>query len=308
MASDWVISELLGSGSNAKVYLARSPFRLLPDMAVKSSVFSESLSLHREKAILDILEGCREIVACYGFQETIIQGEKYYDLLLEYAPRGTLADLINNRGGKLSEAEVKVYSRMILKGLCYIHDKGYVHCDIKPANILVFPSFSSCGVENQVKIADFGNSKKAGHIFVGGYVFGKFRCTPLYTSPESVKLGLNEAPMDIWSLGCVMVEMFSGKPAWSFENVYDLLFQIGFGEEVPHIPEGFSENAKNFLKKCLVKDPNQRWTAKMLLNHPFMVEDEPLPSLKKASRVVQHRVCDPFKNWDEAKLINYLFS
>ncbi|XP_059654350.1 mitogen-activated protein kinase kinase kinase 20-like [Cornus florida] len=310
MATQWKIEKVLGSGTYGIVYLATFP--TLPPIAIKSSVFSKSASLQREKIILQILKGCPEIIRCFGFEEMIAKDEKYSNLFLEYAPGGTLEDLIKKRGGKLSEPEVRVYSRMILKGLHYIHEKGFVHCDIKPANILVFPTSSvpcRCGVENnRVKIADFGLAKRAGKgdIFVSGGL-DDYRGTPLYTSPESVALGLNEAPMDIWSLGCVMVEMLTGKPVWSNidGDLNDLLFEIGFGgEEEPEIPEGFSANATDFLIRCLVREPSERWTAKMLLNHPFMVEHQPLPSsLKKASKLVQHH---PFNNRHDAELISSL--
>ncbi|XP_059654343.1 mitogen-activated protein kinase kinase kinase 20-like [Cornus florida] len=309
MAAKWEMQKVLGRGTYGIVFLATSP--TLPPIAIKSSVLSKSSSLQREEIFLQILKGCPEIIRCCGFQEMIAKDEKYYNLFLEYAPGGTLEQLINKRDGKLSEAEVRVYSRMILRGLLYIHEKGFVHCDIKPANILVFPTSSSppCLENNRVKIADFGLAKRTGKgdIYVSGRL-DDYRGTPLYTSPESVALGLNEAPMDIWSLGCVMVEMLTGKPVWGniHGDLHDLLFEIGFGgEEEPEIPEGFSANATDFLIRCLVREPSERWTAKMLLNHPFMVEHHPLPSsLKKASKLVQHH---PFNNRDDAELISSLF-
>ena len=80
-----------------------------------------------------------------------------YILFLEYAPGGSLEDLIRDSGGALPESDIRLYTRMIVKGLCHIHENGYVHCDIKPSNILVF---STEGGGNEVKIADFGLSKR----------------------------------------------------------------------------------------------------------------------------------------------------
>ncbi|GAU46052.1 hypothetical protein TSUD_191230 [Trifolium subterraneum] len=94
-------------------------------------------------------------------------------------------------------------------------------------------------------------------------------------SPELVNGGENESPADIWALGCAVVEMVTGKPAWNLEkdsNIWSLLRRIGAGEESPVIPEELSKEGKDFAEKCFVIDPRKRWTAEMLLNHPFVEE------------------------------------
>ncbi|KAK2657485.1 hypothetical protein Ddye_010537 [Dipteronia dyeriana] len=93
-------------------------------------------------------------------------------------------------------------------------------------------------------------------------------------SPESVNDNEYESPGDIWALGCAIVEMVTGKPAWNHcqgSNVFALLIRIGVGDELPSIPEQLSQQGKDFLIKCFIKDPKRRWTAEMLLNHPFVV-------------------------------------
>ncbi|OVA01142.1 Protein kinase domain [Macleaya cordata] len=92
-------------------------------------------------------------------------------------------------------------------------------------------------------------------------------------SPESICCNENEAPSDVWALGCVVIKMITGKSAWNCRanaDVSNLLFRIGFTEESPEIPGELSEEGKDFLRKCLVRDPKKRWTAEMLLNHPFI--------------------------------------
>jgi serine/threonine protein kinase len=94
-------------------------------------------------------------------------------------------------------------------------------------------------------------------------------------SPELVNGGENESPADIWALGCAVVEMVTGKPAWNLEkdsNMWSLLRRIGAGEESPVIPEELSKEGKDFVEKCFVNDSRKRWTAEMLLNHPFIEE------------------------------------
>ncbi|KAM7523732.1 hypothetical protein LguiA_013634 [Lonicera macranthoides] len=180
---------------------------------------------------------------------------------------GTLANLIEARGGRLPEWEVRWYAYKLLKGLSHIHDEGYVHCDIKPSNILVFPSPRS-GI-NYLKIAEFGLAKKCGDDSPKVVTGSCLRGTPLYSSPESVLLEKYEAPMDIWALGCSIIEMVTGKPMWSTRNIEDLKHQIT-SEEAPDMPAQMSEQGKDFLRRCLDRNPAKRWTAEMLLGHPFI--------------------------------------
>ena len=275
VGDSWVKTHVLGKGSYGTVYLATNPYsRFIPHIAVKSTIFSNSVSkfsLKKEEIILSILNGCPEVIQCYGHENTIECGYGIYNLLLEYAPGGSLSNLIKNEyGGKIHESHLQSYTRMMLKGLAYIHEKGFVHCDLKPDNILVFPS--RFGIS--LKIADFGLSKKAGEcqIYDQNSEDPRYRGTPLYASPESYFDGIHEAALDIWSLGCVIIEMFTGKLAWDTKNLDDLTNKMAFTYG-PAIPAGLSANGTDFLKKCLRRSPKERWTAKMLLNHPFMVQD-----------------------------------
>ncbi|RDX61152.1 Mitogen-activated protein kinase kinase kinase 17, partial [Mucuna pruriens] len=267
----WKKLAILGSGSYATVYFASI---ILPQewnskvVAIKSSSpFSFSiLSLEKEKRILKLLLGCKEILQCYFDEFSIERNYVYYNLFLEFAPYGSLGDLLKK--GPLLDREVRIYTHMLLKGLSCIHQNGVVHCDLKPDNILLFPS-SEKGVRYQLKIADFGLSKTREETNVD---FGKikFRGTPLYMSPESV-VGIIEAPLDIWSLGCIVIEMITGFCAWrNLQTQKELLIKLACLKESPTIPNELSWDCKNFLRKCFVKDPRQRWTATMLLNHPFV--------------------------------------
>ncbi|KAK1360405.1 Protein kinase domain-containing protein [Heracleum sosnowskyi] len=76
---------------------------------------------------------------------------------------GTLEEFLRFRGGKISEFEASYYTNMLLKGLSHVHKKGFVHCDMKPGNILVFPyKHPSVLVKYSPKLADFGSAKRAG--------------------------------------------------------------------------------------------------------------------------------------------------
>ncbi|GMI68823.1 mitogen-activated protein kinase kinase kinase 19 [Hibiscus trionum] len=265
---EWVRGDTIGCGSFGTVNLVvpRKGFPNSPLMAVKSCETFRSVSLKNERQVLENLGFCPQIIRCFGDDCTVENGEKFYNLFLEYANKGSLADQVKKNGGNLIESDVRRYVRSILKGLSFVHAKGFVHCDIKLQNILLFNN-------GDVKIADFGLAKRNGEEKQSRM---EIRGTPLNIAPESVHGSDYDSQVDIWALGCAMVEMFTGKPAWNFKpgtNVAALLIQIGATDELPAIPEDLSEEGKDFLGKCFVKDPKKRWTAEMLLDHPFMADE-----------------------------------
>ncbi|KAJ8764382.1 hypothetical protein K2173_006122 [Erythroxylum novogranatense] len=262
---EWVRGETIGCGSTSTVSLAMPKRGSDRCMAVKSCSAWDSALVVNEKVVLNELGSCPHIIKSFGGSCSVENGERFYNLLLEYAPGGSLANRVT--GGCLPESDVKRYTRAILKGLSHIHAKGFVHCDIKLHNLLL----SNNG---EVKIADFGLAKRVGEKqSKEKQRRPEIRGTPLYMSPESVNENEYETPGDIWALGCSVVEMITGKPAWNCKpetNVAALLIRIGVGDELPTIPQDMSEHGKDFLSKCFVKDPRKRWTAEMLLDHPFV--------------------------------------
>ena len=266
---EWVRGETIGYGTFSTVSLAtpsntKVSGEFPPLMAVKSS--NSYGGIANEKSVLDSLGDCPEIVRCFGEDQTVEKGEKLHNLLLEYASRGSLATQLKKLNGQgLPETTVRRHTGSVLRGLRHIHSKGFAHCDIKLGNILLFG-------DGAVKIADFGLARD----LTASKERVEIRGTPLYMAPESVNDNEYGAAADVWALGCAVVEMFSGETAWSVEegsHFMSLLLRIGVGEELPKVPEELSEEGKDFLSKCFVKDPEKRWTAEMLLNHPFVAVD-----------------------------------
>lgn len=280
---NWSRVRLLGHGTYGVVYLS-----LLTDfknvnlfLAVKTAHLNSSASLVKETRILDEFRDCPEIISSYGHIETLERGSELYNIVLEYAPFGTLSDLIRRSDGcALRETSVRVYTRMILNGLRCLHIKGYVHCDLKPDNILVFPCNSQDGC-CRLKLADFGLSKEPDEDDgrVSERYKYRFRGTPLYTSPESVAIGEIGPAMDIWSLGCIVIEMITGRHPWYWYGLdvsrfgTDVAYFLAFTRDwSPRIPQDMTEMGKDFLRMCFIRDPRQRWTADLLLHHPFLSE------------------------------------
>eukprot|EP00268_Persea_americana_P046826 TRINITY_DN4843_c0_g1_i1.p1 TRINITY_DN4843_c0_g1~~TRINITY_DN4843_c0_g1_i1.p1 ORF type:complete len:464 (+),score=99.48 TRINITY_DN4843_c0_g1_i1:157-1548(+) len=283
----WIRGEVIGRGSFGSVNLAIGLDEEEPLlMAVKSAPLSHSSSIQKEIEILSQLQDCPQILRSFGHHVTTENGHLLYNIFLEYAAGGSLA-----HRGKLPESAVRSYTASVLKGLGYIHQMGFVHCDIKLGNILL------CAED--VKIADFGLAKKAREKAEEESDEFCLRGTPLYVAPESVARREVEPPSDIWSLGCAVVEMITGKPAWRWSedsNINALLLQIGFGDELPEIPTELSEEGQDFLSKCFVRDPSKRWTAEMLLQHSFVSkggdDDDPVNSKPSPRSVLD------FMAWD----------
>lgn len=264
---NWVRGHSLGSGSFATVYLAKHPEDSVtfPQLtAVKSSNLHDSYSLQNEKQILDRLGSSPHVIKCFGQDKTVENDEEYYNIFLEYASGGTLSDQLEKHGGKLPDNLVRRYTRSVVEGLKYIHKKGFVHCDLKLPNILVFEN-------GNIKISDFGLAKETG---VEQGEKWQPRGTPMIMSPEAVNDSVYESSADIWALGCAVVEMITGEPAWNESDMLMLTIRIGVGEELPKIPEELSQEGKDFLEKCFIKDPLRRWTADMLFKHPFISDVE----------------------------------
>ncbi|CAI9111779.1 OLC1v1012095C1 [Oldenlandia corymbosa var. corymbosa] len=278
----WKKVEELGTGSFGSVSMAIDS-SISMKVAVKTARSnSQSSVLIKEGKFLRQLNGIPNIVRCFGNDISIKDNQAVYSLLLEYAEGGNLRELINdrfNKGKRIPETQIAYYASMLLKGLAQIHSQGIVHCDLKPANILLFPDSNRLC---QLKIGDFGSARRISQdeeeIWVSDSDSGDgtkslSRTTLLYASPESVAYGLHGTSTDIWSFGCVVAEMITGESIWDYEDEQDLIDQISHGTIVDRLPENFPDNGVDFLNRCLLRCPEERWSALELLDHPFIVEN-----------------------------------
>ena len=224
--------------------------------------------LQREKSFLSRLS-CDRIVKYLGSDITC-EGEgdtTLYNVFMEYVSGGALSDEIRRRGDGLDdEGRIRLYTRQILLGLEYLHGNGVVHCDIKSENVLIR--------EDGAVIADLGCAKSVqGNGGGGGGGGSVFYGTPVFMAPEVARGEEQGFPADIWALGCTVIEMATGCNPWPEVNdAVSAVYRIGFSGDVPETPMWLSENGRDFLDKCLRRNPRERWTAKELLKHPFLEE------------------------------------
>lgn len=185
---------------------------------------------------------------------------KSIDVLLEFVPGGSLKTILTKYGA-LEVDVIKNYSKQLLLGLNYLHENQIVHRDLKSANILI----SSNGI---LKVSDFGSSRKFEDI--EGHISKSLRGSPYWMAPEVVNREGHSYPADIWSFGCVLLEMASGKPPWSnlSNDSKEVLHLISKDNSYPDIPQTDSM-LRSIISLCLIRDPHDRPTTKQLLSMPF---------------------------------------
>ncbi|ESQ56206.1 hypothetical protein EUTSA_v10027196mg [Eutrema salsugineum] len=291
MQSNEEIVKFLGEGAYGFVNLVKYTKRDGSSFhaAVKNSYAEDFENLQKELQILCQLRGCPRIVECFGdyLEEGFSSyGNKVYKLLLEYASEGSLRSFMDNYSDrKLPEPMIRDFTRMILEGLVCIHGHGYVHCDLKPDNLLVFPSRDSSSYE--LKISDFGNSLEVGEIpHYWGFDL-PFLGTPIYMPPESLIDGVAEKTLDLWSLGCLVLEMYTGEIPWLGLDIDDLASRLLY-DEAPEIPECVPCDAREFIEKCFSRKPEERGSASELLSHRFLRREEE-EKMEKVIAVVEER-------------------
>ncbi|KAL5422903.1 hypothetical protein PMIN04_004311 [Paraphaeosphaeria minitans] len=196
--------------------------------------------------------------------------EQHLNIFLEYVPGGSVATMLVNYG-PLGESLIQNFVRQILQGLVYLHSRDIIHRDIKGANILV-------DNKGSVKISDFGISKRVDtSTLLNGGKKGAQRVSlqgsVFWMAPEVVRQTAYTRKADIWSLGCLIVEMFTGAHPHPTLSQLQAIFKIGGpGEANPAIPETAGDDARAFLSQTFLIDHERRPSADELLASPFCTE------------------------------------
>ncbi|XP_036385031.1 mitogen-activated protein kinase kinase kinase 4-like isoform X2 [Megalops cyprinoides] len=259
----WQRGNKIGEGQYGKVYTCIN-VDTGELMAMKEIRFqpNDHKTIKETADELKIFEGIKHpnLVRYFGVE---LHREEMY-IFMEFCDEGTLEEV--SRLG-LQEHVIRLYSKQITTATNVLHEHGIVHRDIKGANIFL----TSSGL---IKLGDFGCSVKLKNNAqtMPGEVNSTLG-TAAYMAPEVITRAKGEGhgrAADIWSLGCVIIEMVTGKRPWhEYEHNFQIMYRVGMGHKPP-VPEKLSAEGKDFLAHCLESDPKQRWTASALLDHPFV--------------------------------------
>jgi mitogen-activated protein kinase kinase kinase len=257
----------IGSGSFGKVYQAQNvkTGELMAVKQVKIKMDSEERKaqvkqLEREIAAMALLTHPNIVqMIC-----TEIKQDKI-NILMEYVPGASLAAQLK-QFGPFQEPHARKYTKQLLEALAYCHAEGIVHRDIKGGNILV-------SLQGSPKLADFGSAKRFADVNADSHLSVGYCYTTDWTAPEVFAHGAYNSKVDIWSVGCVVIEMMTGKLPWAeqkFASRERAMFFIGSTTEIPQIPQKLSPQGQDFLLRCLQRDPVKRASAVELLEHAWI--------------------------------------
>jgi calcium/calmodulin-dependent protein kinase I len=187
-------------------------------------------------------------------------------LVTELVPGGELFDKIVEIGA-YSEGDAVNIVRQVVDGVQYLHENGVAHRDLKPENLLVGGESDEAP---EIKISDFGLSKAFG---AGAAARLETSCgTPDYVAPEVLRGEVYDQSVDLWSVGVITYILLCGFPPFWGESQGELFDKILAADYEFPSPEwdNVSDNAKDFIKKLLVKDNRARMTAQQCAQHAWL--------------------------------------
>eukprot|EP00210_Caulerpa_lentillifera_P004741 g4525.t1 len=206
---------------------------------------------------------CHHVCRFYGLS---VKHRKLCLIMKHY--RRSLTQMMREQSSHgLSLADVKKYGTQICKGLAELHEQGIILQDLKPSNVLVDD------LDNAV-LADFGLSS-----FIdkkGGKVITPSKGTPSYMAPESwdpKSMGGMSVKTDVWSFGCVILELLTGTSPWQGMEPTEIAQIVKDQKRRPPIPSGLPRTLSSTLEKCFAYHSESRPDAKELL-HVFLSEWE----------------------------------
>ncbi|XP_029788876.1 mitogen-activated protein kinase kinase kinase 19 isoform X4 [Suricata suricatta] len=268
-SEEFSISDMKYSSRRIEVYCGLTSQGQL--IAVKQVALDTSDKLVTEKEYrklqeeVDLLKALKHvnIVAYLG---TCLE-ENIVSIFMEFVPGGSISSIIN-RFGPLPEMVFCKYTRQILQGVAYLHENCVVHRDIKGNNVMLMPT----GI---IKLIDFGCAKRLAWAGLNGThsdMLKSMHGTPYWMAPEVINESGYGRKSDIWSIGCTVFEMATGKPPLASMDRMAAMFYIGAHRGLmPPLPEHFSENAVDFVRVCLTRDQHERPSAAQLLKHSFLM-------------------------------------
>uniref|UniRef100_H3CQ38 Mitogen-activated protein kinase kinase kinase 19 n=1 Tax=Tetraodon nigroviridis TaxID=99883 RepID=H3CQ38_TETNG len=283
-AITWTKGEVLGKGAYGIVYCGLTSHGQLVavkqvslDASDPDAAEGEYARLQGEVELLKTLRHANIV----GFLGTSFH-QQVVSIFMEYIPGGSIASILH-RFGPLPERVLALYTKQILEGVAYLHLNKVIHRDLKGNNIMLMPT----GI---VKLIDFGCARRLSCLSHNASnsadLLKSVHGTPYWMAPEVINDSGYGRKSDIWSVGCTVFEMATGKPPLAHMDKMAALFYIGAQRGImPSLPNGFSETAKDFVETCLIRDQRLRPPAKHLLKHPFIHQNTAIVNTSQALKI-----------------------
>jgi serine/threonine protein kinase len=273
--------KLLGRGTSGVVYTAvlndgsTVAVKVMNMVGTPESAKAMAADVEREVRMLSQLRH-PSVIMYYGavFDSDNMQVR----LFMELVQGGSLAAMVKSLNARMREVLVRKFMRQIVEGLAFMHDRGFLHRDLKADNVLIDTS------DGSVKLTDFGTAKAVGNASQTCRAAQTMIGTPLFMAPEVIAPAVSEEEMpqdeigygkkaDIWSLGIMCAEILDrGRMPWpNFASPGHAFMYINSEKGIPTPPEGISAEAAAFVLRCCVRDPKARPTASVLLDDEFLV-------------------------------------
>eukprot|EP00755_Sulcionema_specki_P000655 Sspe_Gene.25573::Locus_10313_Transcript_1_1_Confidence_1.000_Length_2614::g.25573::m.25573/K20606/ANP1; mitogen-activated protein kinase kinase kinase ANP1 len=269
---NWKKGDKIGSGSFGTVYkgldmdngcqIAIKEMDFPHDLNTNEQAKSQLKCLTQEIRLLSTLTH-PNIVKYLGMERRDLT----ICIFTEYVSGGSILALLH-KYGRLGEAISLKYTRQILSGLEFLHNKDVVHRDIKCANVLVDSGGS-------IKLADFGNARQLTNLDDGpGTIPRTLSGSPYWMAPEVIRQTGHGKPADVWSVGATVVEMVTGKPPCSRLDPFQAMYYVGqtddLQEILPGTEDGVTEMLRAFLERCFVRKMEDRATVPELQSDPWL--------------------------------------
>ncbi|RWA08272.1 hypothetical protein EKO27_g6843 [Xylaria grammica] len=249
----WFKGELIGKGTYGRVYLGMNATtgEFLAVKEVEVNQKAAGGDKNKMKELLAALD--QEIDTMQNLDHVNIvqylgceRKETSISIFLEYISGGSIGSCLRKHG-KFEEPVVRSLTRQALSGLAYLHHEGILHRDLKADNILL-------DLDGTCKISDFGISKKTDDIY-GNDKTNSMQGSVFWMAPEVIRSQGEgySAKVDIWSLGCVVLEMFAGRRPWSKEEAVGAIYKIANGETPPindEVRAAITPYALGFMLDC----------------------------------------------------------
>uniref|UniRef100_A0A663F9H7 Mitogen-activated protein kinase kinase kinase 1 n=1 Tax=Aquila chrysaetos chrysaetos TaxID=223781 RepID=A0A663F9H7_AQUCH len=266
--AEWLKGQQIGLGAFSSCYQAQD-VGTGTLMAVKQVTYVRNTSSEQE----EVVEALREEIRMMSHlnHPNIIRmlgatcEKSNYNLFIEWMAGGSVAHLLSKYGA-FKESVIINYTEQLLRGLSYLHENQIIHRDVKGANLLI----DSTG--HRLRIADFGAAARLASKGTGAGEFqGQLLGTIAFMAPEVLRGQQYGRSCDVWSVGCVVIEMACAKPPWNAEkhsNHLALIFKIASATTAPSIPTHLSPGLKDVTLRCLELQPQDRPPSRELLKHP----------------------------------------